>query len=384
MRFLPETINDSLPRYISSNGWNSNVRMNSQFKEQIIATIATEFAKQEFRAISMSGNENKQIDYLLSVSTNEQQTAFDFKSTMITQLYNYGNAIARPFYNFNGEIESINIVDLGNYEFGYGYVRQGEEIFLVLKQIEKNIYEYLPLVDIIHIRLNPHNIFYGDKPDNNSILTYQKLIDSVLENYSNNIGIGRVTGTLKLGKDLNFGGQLSEEEKQKKYNELITRIENSFETGILVLDKTEEFNPFQKTWNKVDKEELDKILSMMYARYGINESIINGTATIEESQQFVSKVIKPLLLQFQQEYQVKLIGRSDYEQGHRIVYSINPLDYIPLSQVGDTIYKVSHIYTINEIREFTGAKPISGGDVRMDNLNFTKGGDNNEENNNDV
>lgn len=386
IRKFVDYVNDTIPLNITGP---DNIRKNhTQFRTQIIDTIAREFAKQKFHSINLNvGKEgDEKLNYLLNVSPNSQQTAFDFKYTLAYQLHDFGNAIAVPIYKKNSqnryEINELVIKHMGNYDFGFGYSKKKDEIYLQVRNRKTMQYEFFPYSDIIHLRLNPNDIFFGDKSANlNPISGYSNVFDSVLDDYINSLAQnGRVTGTLEVGSKNKsaFGGgtQLSEPEKEKRRKNLQTRIENSFETGLLVLDDGEKFTALTTKWNKVSKEELDQILDTMYSLYGINKKVINGTASVEENQNFVTKKIKPLNLQAEQEFTRKLITKTSYTQGYRIVNTINPLDYIPLNQMGDTLYKITHIVTRNELRSFMSLPPKPGGDELTDNLNFTtKGGD---------
>lgn len=356
-----------------------NNESNTQFKRQIIDTIAREFSKQKFRAMNIKTlKRNDELEYIINTSANRQQSAYEWKNTMITQLYTYGNAIAIPIYDEKdlSQLNEIVVKDLSCYQFGYGYSEKFEKIFLLIKNLKNNQIQMLPYEDIIHMRLTPNDIFnldinYNLDPTKAYSNVFDKTIDAYLESMTDN---GRVTAIVRIGGNqagLKSKTSASKDQKDALKNDLEARISEAFDSGLLVLDDTETFEVLNKQWNKTTTEEMQVILDTMYSLYGINKSVIDGSASAEQMQAFIMKTIKPLCIQLEQELNRKLLSEAAIRSGQRILNIINPFEYSPITDMGDTIYKISHVYSKNEIREFMGSGPTANGDVVHDNLNFT-------------
>lgn len=370
---------------VSFADWRAGISFSTStpFLEQIYTTIASEFAKLDLIHIIDNEKEYKQLhdklSYIISERPNPLQTKWDFLFTMMYQLYKYGNAIAFIQRDRRGNVVSIEPVNVCDYELGLGYQIDDETI--LIKYRDKNTNEML-LVDyrnIIHLRLNPNDVFLGDLW---SGATYTQVITDVLDQSLNSLlaelkESGVVRGIIKVGNggigySNGFANRaiMGQDQKIDKQAEILERI-NKTKGGILVLDAGEEWQSLSTPFASVSSDDIYKYLDILLQFYGINKKVINGEATYEEMEVFYNKTIAPRMEQFVTEVNYKVFRPTSITQGHRIRYFKSPFEYVPMDKAIDVAYKAIQDTTTNERRRFIyGLPPIEGGDELLRNKNF--------------
>lgn len=353
------------------------------FLEQIYTTIASEFAKLDLIHIIDSKNEYKQIHdelaYIISERPNPLQTKWDFLFTLMYQLFKYGNALAFISRDRKGKVISIDPINVADYDLGYGY--QIDEETVLIKYRNKKTGEIL-LVDyknIIHLRYNPNDIFYGDIFSGEG---YTRILTDVLDNSLNSLlaelkESGTVRGIVKVGNagigySNGFANRamMGNDQKIDKQQEIIDRI-NKTKGGILVLDAGEEWQSLSTPFSTVSSEDIDKYIDILLQFNGMNKKVVNGEATYEEMEVFYNKIIVPRIEQFTTELNYKAFSKTALTQGHRIRYFKSPFEYMPLDRAIDVAYKAIQDTTTNERRRFIyHLPPVPGGDELLRNKNF--------------
>lgn len=347
--------------------------------EEVYSTIANEFAKIDLlHTISKDGEYRRvedNLNYLLSERPNYYQSAFDFKFTMIYQLLKYGNAIAFIERDEKGRAIAINPINVLDYEFGGGYlIEQGFVLYKLKHRKNQNI-ELIDYRNIIHLRLNPNNIFYGDVFGG---MTYTKAITDIIDAKLGSAirqleENGSVRGVVTIGKATSGfanGTMLNDKSKIEKQQEIINRIKST-SGGILVLDAGEEWQSLSSPFETSSADDVNRYINMLLQFNGINEKVVNGTATEEEMEVFYNKTIMPRIEQFLDEMNFKIFSKTSITQGHRIEFFRNPFEYVSTAKAIDIAYKGAMDTTTNERRRMIyKLPPIENGDVLMANKNF--------------
>lgn len=369
---------------VSFTDWLGNAKFvtSTPIMEEIYSTIANEFAKLDLGHVIFKDGKYKKLDddldYIVRERPNQFMTAFDFKFIMIYQLLKYGNAIAFINRDKRGNVISIDPVDVLDFEFGSGF--QIADDLIVYKYKDKKTKNIL-LVDyrnLIHLRLNPNNIFNGDLftgISNNKVIT--DLIDNSLASAIRELeDNGTVRGVISIGKSGFYGSGFSnatlagKDEKMSKQQEIIERIKST-KGGILVLDAGEEWQSLSSPFSTTSSEEIDRYIDMLLQFNGISKKVVNGEATTEQMEVFFNKTIVPRIEQFISEINYKVFTKTARSQGHRIEYYRNPFEYLPIDKAIDVAYKSIQDLTTNERRRWIyKAPPIEGGDVLFSNKNF--------------
>ncbi|MEG0093161.1 MAG: phage portal protein [Erysipelotrichaceae bacterium] len=350
--------------------------------EQIYSTIANEFAKLDFRHVLFDKKtytvQKTNLNYALSIRPNPLQSAHDFKYTIAYQLLKYGNFIAYIVRDEKGHPVEINPIDVADYEMGCGYKTDEDTIWIKFKNKRKNKIELIEYCNIVHLRLNPNDIFRGDKC---SSLNNSKVIIDIMDASLNSLlrelkDSGSVRGIVTLGNSTaggGFSGALSNNtNKTAKQTEIISRIKST-KGGILVLDQGESWTSLSTPFKTISTNEINEYIDYLYAFSGINSKIIDGTAGYEEMEVFFNKIIVPIIERFISEGQYKFFDRKAIETGHRVEYYRNPFEYIPIDKAVNIAYKGAMDTTTNERRRMIyKMPPIDGGDELMSNKNFER------------
>lgn len=347
--------------------------------EEVYSTIANEFAKIDLIHCIDKPNDYQRVydnlNYLLSERPNRYQTSFDFKFTMMYQLLKYGNAIAFIQRDNKGRAISIDPINVLDYQFGGGYQIAEDTILFKLKNSKTNNIELVDYQNIIHLRLNPNNIFYGDMF---SGVSFTKVITDLID-YSLASDIkqlqeaGTIRGVITIGKSTSgFANatMLNDEKKISKQQEIINRIKAT-KGGVLVLDAGEEWQSLSSPFSTASTENIDKYIDMLLQFNGINKKVVNGTATGDEMEVFYTKTILPRIEQFIGELNYKIFSKTSITQGHRIDYFRNPFEYVSTEKAIDIAYKGIQDTTTNERRRWIyKLPPVENGDTMMANKNF--------------
>ena len=347
--------------------------------EEVYSTISNEFAKIDLLHVIDKEDEYKRVkdnlNYILSERPNMYQTSFDFKYTMMYQLLKYGNALAFIHRDNKGRAIGIDPINVWDYSFGGGYQIEEDLILFKLKHNKTQQIELIDYRNLIHLRLNPNNIFYGDLFSGiefTKVIT--DLIDaslgSAIKELQDN---GTVRGIITIGKSASGfanGTMANDEAKKDKQAEIINRIKAT-KGGILVLDAGEEWQSLSSPFETTSSEDIDKYISMLLQFNGINKKVVDGTATEEEMEVFYAKTIVPRVEQFVAELNYKIFNKTSITQGHKIEYFRNPFEYVSVGKAVDIAYKASMDTTTNERRRMIyKLPPIENGDILMVNRNF--------------
>lgn len=364
--------------------------------EQIYMTIANEFAKIDFRHVIDKEGDYRLItdntDYTISKRPNSLQTKYDFFYVMMYQLFKYGNAIAYIERDKNGQVISLNPINVADYEMGNGYQIDDTTVMIKFKKKSEEIIELVDYKNVLHLRLNPNDIFLGDEYSGGN---FTNVIVN-LTDYSLNSMLaelkesGTVRGVIQIGNagigySNGFANRtmVGQKEKISKQQEIIDRIKAT-KGGVLVLDAGEEWHSLSSPFSTVASESIDKYIDMLMEFYGFNRKIINGEATYDIMEAFFSRIIVPRIEQVTGEMNYKFFSKTATTQGHRIEYYRNPFEYVPLDKAIDSAYKAIQDTTTNERRRYIyHLPPVEGGDKVLINKNFATLGEEGEEDGNE-
>ena len=358
---------------------NGFIQQTTPIIEEVYSTIANEFAKIDLLHIIDKDGVYKRVDdnlnYILSERPNRFQTSFDFLFVMCYQLLKNGNALAFIQRDSKGRAVSLEPINTTDYLFGGGYQVDEDLVLFKLKNKKTSNIELIDYRNLIHLRLNPNNIFYGDLWDGVSFTkVITDLIDASLGSAIRELqDNGSVRGIITIGKSASGfanGTMVNDDAKTLKQQEIINRIKST-KGGILVLDAGEEWQSLSSPFSTTSSEDIDKYISMLLQFNGINKKVVDGTATEEEMEVFYNKTIMPRIEQFIAELNYKIFNKTSITQGHRIEFFRNPFEYVSTARAIDIAYKGAMDTTTNERRRMIyKLPPVENGDVLMNNKNF--------------
>lgn len=366
-------------------GYNFVAPSQTPILEQIYMTIANEFAKIDFRHVIDKEGDYRlmtdKTDFTISKRPNQLQTKYDFFYTMIYQLYKYGNAIAFIERDKDGQVISLNPINVADYELGNGYQVDDTTVMIKFKKKSEQIIELVDYKNILHLRLNPNDIFTGDLYSGGNFTNVivnltDYALNSMLAELKEN---GTVRGVIQIGNaGIGYSNgyanrtMVGQDQKISKQQEIINRIKAT-DGGILVLDAGEEWKSLSSPFSTVSTESIDKYIDLLMEFYGINKKVVTGEATYELMEAFFNKIIVPRIEQFTGEMNYKFFSKTAITQGHRIEYYRNPFEYVPLDRAIESAYKAIQDTTTNERRRYIyHLPPVEGGDKVLINKNFAE------------
>lgn len=366
-------------------GYNFVAPSQTPILEQIYMTIANEFAKIDFRHVIDKEGDYRlmtdKTDFAISKRPNQLQTKYDFFYTMIYQLYKYGNAIAFIERDKDGQVISLNPINVADYELGNGYQIDDTTVMIKFKKKSEQIIELVDYKNILHLRLNPNDIFTGDLYSGGNFTSVivnltDYALNSMLAELKEN---GTVRGVIQIGNaGIGYSNgyanrtMVGQEQKISKQQEIINRIKAT-DGGILVLDAGEEWKSLSSPFSTVSTESIDKYIDLLMEFYGINKKVVTGEATYDLMEAFFNKIIVPRIEQMTGEMNYKFFSKTAITQGHRIEYYRNPFEYVPLDRAIESAYKAIQDTTTNERRRYIyHLPPVEGGDKVLINKNFAE------------
>lgn len=366
-------------------GYNFVAPSQTPILEQIYMTIANEFAKIDFRHVIDKEGDYRlmtdKTDFTISKRPNQLQTKYDFFYTMIYQLYKYGNAIAFIERDKDGQVISLNPINVADYELGNGYQVDDTTVMIKFKKKSEQIIELVDYKNILHLRLNPNDIFTGDLYSGGNFTNVivnltDYALNSMLAELKEN---GTVRGVIQIGNaGIGYSNgyanrtMVGQDQKISKQQEIINRIKAT-DGGILVLDAGEEWKSLSSPFSTVSTESIDKYIDLLMEFYGINKKVVTGEATYDLMEAFFNKIIVPRIEQMTGEMNYKLFSKTAITQGHRIEYYRNPFEYVPLDRAIESAYKAIQDTTTNERRRYIyHLPPVEGGDKVLINKNFAE------------
>jgi hypothetical protein len=165
-----------------------------------------------------------------------------------------------------------------------------------------------------------------------------------------------------LQSNISGSGQLKERDKTGVLNEVKANFAENVD-GLVYFDKMWQVTPINWHENDVNKELMQLVINIVYNYFGINDNIINNTASEIEFSMFISNTIKPLAIQCEREFTNKLFTQNEYYFGNRIEFDYFALTVSTLS--AKTAFFQSGIrngyLNQDECREYSGHPPLPNG-----------------------
>lgn len=371
-------------------GASGSFRDKNPLTENIYETIANDISLGKFRHIikeddSFKLQEYSDLQLVLGRRPNELQSPSEFMNAFAYSLVKYGNAIAVPYYENNVTrksleiddisyeyidtrkgytLKSIELVDVKNMTFGFGYRDDGKKYLLVKNSVTSEV-TALPYDNIIHVRHQPKNVFDGDKMYNYNWNRIPDLLDKNITQMLTKLSQGgTINGVLKLKSGLT--GQ-----KGKSRSERVREFMQGVDRGVVLTDSNEEFQTLNKSFETVSNDSIESSLDYLYRMYGVNKNILNGAYNEQEFSAYYNHTIEPILAKIEQEFSYKLISMPKFRKGHRLIFRKKLIVGATLKDI--TAFLDKGMYqgwlTGNTIADLLGLDPYEGGDIRYTNLN---------------
>lgn len=382
-RNLIDTIFNVKPTQIDSNKYinaqliNSYTNFITNYNAEIyndlavrscVDTIARHVAKLKPVHIIKDDNgrniQKSSINNLLANRPNIYMSTSDFLYKIASQLLFYGNAFVFIQKDEKQNINGFYPIDFTSCE---------------LKEYDNNLYLkfnfnnakniVIPYTDIIHIRRNysTHDLLGQDayKPLLETLTNLSKSRQSISNKVENG---GKISGILKLS------GMVSQPEWKTKAEVFADwfKSSNSKSGGIAAIDSTADFIPVSTKAESAEESQLKYLQSEVYAYFGINEAIVNGSYNETEWQAFYESIIEGIKIQLSQEFTAKIFTEKEKEYGNIIDFNSNRLTYASTTNKVNMVKELGALGLLmtNEARELFDLPPVEDGDKRLVSLNY--------------
>ena len=165
--------------------------------------------------------------------------------------------------------------------------------------------------------------------------------------------------------------------KKRQASERRAEIENQLnnaQLGVAYIDATEKVIQLNRPLENTLLGQIEYLTKQVYAQLGLDESILNGTADEKTMNNYMNRIVEPILLAITEEMNRKFLSKTARSQKHKIMYFTDPFRFLPISAVPEVADKLTRneIMSSNEIRQIIGLKPSKdpeADELRNKNLN---------------
>lgn len=355
-------------RYMTYGGSSYNpyrTRLTRGNEKSFIAPIFTKIAM-DCASISLlhvkvdsEGNYVETIDsklnQCLTLSANKDQTPREFIMDAVLSMFDEGTVALPPIDTeskktsdgLKYDIESIRTAKVIQWYPDYVKMRAyndrtGQQEDLTMPKAS------VPIIT---------NPLYSVMNENNSVV--QRLIRTL--NLSDTIDAQNGSGKLDMIIQLPYQIRTKsmEERAQMRRDSISDQLENS-KYGIAYIDGTEHVTQLNRGVENNLYERVKYLVEQLYSQLGLNDEILNGTASDATMQNYYTRLIEPIVSAIVDAMKWKYLTQKARDDGETIMFFRDPFKLLSPSAVADTSDKLTRneILSPNEVRQMIGRKPV--------------------------
>lgn len=355
-------------RYVTYGGSSYNpyrTRLTRGNEKSFIAPIFTKIAM-DCASISLlhvkvdsEGNYVETIDsklnQCLTLSANKDQTPREFIMDAVLSMFDEGTVALPPIDTeskktsdgLKYDIESIRTAKVIQWYPDYVKMRAyndrtGQQEDLTMPKAS------VPIIT---------NPLYSVMNENNSVV--QRLIRTL--NLSDTIDAQNGSGKLDMIIQLPYQIRTKsmEERAQMRRDSISDQLENS-KYGIAYIDGTEHVTQLNRGIENNLYERVKYLVEQLYSQLGLNDEILNGTASDATMQNYYTRLIEPIVSAIVDAMKWKYLTQKARDDGETIMFFRDPFKLLSPSAVADTSDKLTRneILSPNEVRQMIGRKPV--------------------------
>lgn len=138
--------------------------------------------------------------------------------------------------------------------------------------------------------------------------------------------------------------------------------------GIAYTDGTERIVQLNRSLENNILKSIEYLMNMVYSQLGVTQEILNGTADEKTMNNYMNRIIEPVVSAIADEFKRKFLTKTARTQGQSIIFFRNPFRPAPVSMIAEMADKFTRneIMTPNEFRQVIGMKPSK--DPKSDQL----------------
>lgn len=138
--------------------------------------------------------------------------------------------------------------------------------------------------------------------------------------------------------------------------------------GIAYTDGTERIVQLNRSLENNILKSIEYLTNMVYSQLGMTQEILNGTADEKTMNNYMNRIIEPVISAITDEFKRKFLTKTARTQGQSIMFFRDPFRLAPVSMIAEMADKFTRneIMTPNEFRQVIGMKPSK--DPKSDQL----------------
>lgn len=138
--------------------------------------------------------------------------------------------------------------------------------------------------------------------------------------------------------------------------------------GIAYTDGTERIVQLNRSLENNILKSIEYLTNMVYSQLGVTQEILNGTADEKTMNNYMNRIIEPVISAIADEFKRKFLTKTARTQGQSIMCFHDPFRLAPVSMIAEMADKFTRneIMTPNEFRQVIGMKPSK--DPKSDQL----------------
>lgn len=138
--------------------------------------------------------------------------------------------------------------------------------------------------------------------------------------------------------------------------------------GIAYTDGTERIVQLNRSLENNILKSIEYLTNMVYSQLGVTQEILNGTADEKTMNNYMNRIIEPVISAIADEFKRKFLTKTARTQGQNIMFFRDPFRLAPVSMIAEMADKFTRneIMTPNEFRQVIGMKPSK--DPKSDQL----------------
>ena len=342
--------------------------------------IAMDVASNTFQHVQLDTNQrfhnviNDGLNRCLTVEANIDQTGRSFIQDLVISMLDEGNIAAmivttndpNPYMTGTYDIRSMRVAKIVEWFPTMVRVRAYDERYG--QKTEKVV----PKRSIAIIE----NPFYTVMNEPNSLAARIMRKLALLDAVDDRTNSSKLDLIIQLPYTIKTEAKRIQVENRKK--EVEDQLTNS-KYGIAYIDASEKIVQLNRSLENNFMEQIKYFQELLFACFGITQSIMDGTADETTMLNYYTRTIEPISSAIADEFIRKFLTENARTRGQTIYFYKNPFKLVPVSQIADIADKFTRneIFTSNEIRQILGVKPSSdpaADELRNKNLNAPDGG----------
>ncbi len=342
------------------------VRLTRNNSTSIVAPIynriATDVSQLDFKHVKVDQNENyletidSPLNNCLKVEANIDQASRAFIQDVVLSMFDEGViAIVPVDADLNPDKTAVQEARISS-------LRTGKIVSWYPTHVKVNLYNdrtgkrqdiTLPktLVSIVE------NPFYSIMNEPNS--TVQRLVRTLnkLDLYNEQVGSNKLDLIIQLPYVVK--SEMRKQQAEQRRQEIEDQLVGS-KYGIAYTDGTEHITQLNRAVENNLWQQAKDLTEQLFNQLGLTSSILNGTASEQESLNYYNRTVEPICSAIAEEMIRKFLTKTARSQGHSIMFFRDPFKLVPVTQIADVADKFTQneILTSNEIRAEIGYKPV--------------------------